>query len=93
MTMTADDYIKDVLSAMPAATPRRAQIAAELRGNLRAARRGRGHRVQHVPDVVVSSHRHVGSPSERSRSVMAFANVVHSRVNRASSARPASVRS
>jgi uncharacterized RDD family membrane protein YckC len=34
MTMTADDYIRTVLSAMPAATPRRAQIAAELRGHI-----------------------------------------------------------
>jgi uncharacterized RDD family membrane protein YckC len=34
MTMTADDYIRNVLSAMPAATPRRAQIAAELRGHI-----------------------------------------------------------
>ena len=34
MTMTADDYIRNVLDAMPAATPRRAQIAAELRGHI-----------------------------------------------------------
>ncbi len=34
MTMTADDYIRNVLSAMPAATPRRTQIAAELRGHI-----------------------------------------------------------
>jgi uncharacterized RDD family membrane protein YckC len=34
MTMTADDYIRNVLNAMPTATPRRAQIAAELRGHI-----------------------------------------------------------
>jgi uncharacterized RDD family membrane protein YckC len=34
MTMTADDYIRNVLDAMPAATPRRAQIATELRGHI-----------------------------------------------------------
>jgi len=34
MTMTADDYVTNVLNAMPAATPRRAQIAAELRGHI-----------------------------------------------------------
>ena len=34
MTMTADDYIRNVVDAMPAATPRRAQIATELRGHI-----------------------------------------------------------
>ena len=34
MTMTADDYINRVLDAMPRFTPRRAQIAAELRGHI-----------------------------------------------------------
>jgi uncharacterized RDD family membrane protein YckC len=34
MTMTADDYIRNVLNAMPPATPRRAQIADELRGHI-----------------------------------------------------------
>ena len=34
MTMTVDDYIRSVLDAMPPATPRRAQIATELRGHI-----------------------------------------------------------
>ena len=34
MTMTADDFVNRVLSALPPATPRRAQIAMELRGNI-----------------------------------------------------------
>jgi uncharacterized RDD family membrane protein YckC len=34
MTMTADDYISRVLDAMPRTTPRRTQIAAELRGHI-----------------------------------------------------------
>ncbi len=34
MTMTADDYIGRVLDAMPLITPRRSQIAAELRGHI-----------------------------------------------------------
>ena len=34
MTITADDYVNRVLSALPPATPRRAQIAMELRGHI-----------------------------------------------------------
>ena len=34
MTMTADAYIRNVLDVMPTATPRRAQIASELRGHI-----------------------------------------------------------
>jgi uncharacterized RDD family membrane protein YckC len=34
MTMTADEFVNRVLSAMPPGTPRRAQIAMELRGNI-----------------------------------------------------------
>ena len=34
MTITADDYVNRVVSALPPATPRRAQIAMELRGNI-----------------------------------------------------------
>lgn len=34
MTITADDFVNKVLSALPSATPRRAQIALELRGNI-----------------------------------------------------------
>lgn len=34
MTMTIDDYINRVLSAMPQATPDRSQIAMELRGHI-----------------------------------------------------------
>ena len=34
MTMTADEYISSVLDVMPRAMPRRAQIAAELRGHI-----------------------------------------------------------
>jgi uncharacterized RDD family membrane protein YckC len=34
MTITIDDYINRVLAAMPAATPRRSQIAMELRGHI-----------------------------------------------------------
>ena len=41
MTMTADDYIRSVLDVMPRAMPRRAQIAAELRGHI-AERLGSG---------------------------------------------------
>jgi uncharacterized RDD family membrane protein YckC len=33
-TMTIDDYVNDVLSRMPDAMPRRAQIGAELRGHI-----------------------------------------------------------
>jgi uncharacterized RDD family membrane protein YckC len=34
MTITADDFVNHVLSRMPAATPRREQIAMELRGHI-----------------------------------------------------------
>ncbi len=34
MTITADDFVSRVLSALPAGTPRRAQIAMELRGHI-----------------------------------------------------------
>jgi uncharacterized RDD family membrane protein YckC len=34
MTMTADDYVNRVLSALPPATPRSAQISMELRGHI-----------------------------------------------------------
>jgi uncharacterized RDD family membrane protein YckC len=34
MTMTIDDYINRVISAMPQATPERSQIALELRGHI-----------------------------------------------------------
>lgn len=34
MTITADGYVTQVLNALPAATPRRAQIAMELRGHI-----------------------------------------------------------
>lgn len=34
MTITADGYVTQVLDALPAATPRRAQIAMELRGHI-----------------------------------------------------------
>ena len=41
--MTIDDYVNDVLSRMPAGTPRREQIGTELRGHIaeRLARGGR----------------------------------------------------
>lgn len=41
MTMTVDDYVSHVLAVMPRAVPRRAQIAAELRGHI-AERLGSG---------------------------------------------------
>ena len=34
MTITADDFVNRVLSKMPTATPRREQIAMELRGHI-----------------------------------------------------------
>src|SRR5688500_15927771 len=46
-TMTADDYIDDVLSRMPAATPRRHQIGTELRGHI-AERMAQGRSLDEV---------------------------------------------
>ena len=47
MTMTADSYVDRVLDALPRATPRREQIATELRGHI-AERRAAGQTEQDV---------------------------------------------
>jgi uncharacterized RDD family membrane protein YckC len=47
MTTTADDYVNSVLRRMPAQTPRRSQIALELRGHI-AERLGFGHPLEEV---------------------------------------------
>ena len=54
MTITADDFVNRVLSAMPTATPRRDQIAMELRGHI-SERLASGQSLQEVLD-------HLGDP-------------------------------
>jgi uncharacterized RDD family membrane protein YckC len=45
--MTIDDYVNDVLSRMPAGTPRREQIGTELRGHI-AERLAQGHALDDI---------------------------------------------
>ena len=54
MTITADDFVNRVLAAMPTATPRRDQIAMELRGHI-SERLASGQSLQEVLD-------HLGDP-------------------------------
>ena len=61
--MTADDYVNDVLSRMPAGTPRRAQIGTELRGHI-AERMAQGRTLE---DVV----RDLGDPARLADSYLA----------------------
>ena len=49
MTITADDFVNRVLAAMPTATPRRDQIAMELRGHI-SERLASGQSLQEVLD-------------------------------------------
>ena len=80
-------HVRDGLAALEAL----GDVPAQLHGDLRPQRRAAREMVEHAVDVVVSG-RHLPSLSCRSSFVMAFANVVHSCVSEASSARPASVR-
>jgi uncharacterized RDD family membrane protein YckC len=54
MTMTADDFVDRVLAALPPTTPRRAQIAMELRGHI-SERLAAGQPLEEVLD-------HLGDP-------------------------------
>ena len=63
MTMTAEQYIEQVIDAMPRATPLRAQIAMELRGHI-AERVSNG---QPLADVIVQ----LGDPGKLAESYLA----------------------
>jgi uncharacterized RDD family membrane protein YckC len=65
---TADDYISKVLEMMPRATPRRSQIATELRGHI-VERVGHG---QPLDDVL----RHLGDPVMLAESYLAAVRLV-----------------
>ena len=69
MTITADDFVNRVLSKMPTATPRREQIAMELRGHIsERVERGRatGKGLEHLGDpVALAGSVPVGRPPDR----------------------------